>query len=79
MATESEMPQHGRQYRLVLIHPDGSIQPDRMYTSRGALDKAMSTVKKEPGVRYHCEEYTVGTRTKEQRDPPIEKVAEYDL
>jgi hypothetical protein len=73
------MAQNSRQYRLVLIHPDGSTQPDQMYTSREALDKAMFTVKKKPGVRYHCEEYTVGTPTKEQPDPPIEKVAEYDL
>jgi hypothetical protein len=70
------------QYRVVLIHPDGSLEPGEVYRTEEALHAAMRRTSREGrkiGVRYHCEEWTVGMPTRDYPDPLVEKMTEYDL
>jgi hypothetical protein len=78
-AALKKMAQNNRQYRLVLIHPDGSVQVGEMYNSKEGLDDAMRNVPRTVGVRYRCQEWTVGTATPECRDPLVEMMVEYDI
>jgi hypothetical protein len=73
------VPQNSRQYRLVVVHADGSLEPVGMYASMSLLNDAMQTVSRPPGIRYMCQEWTVGTATAEVPDPLIEMMTEYDI
>jgi len=73
------MAQNNRQYRLVLVHPDGSVQAGGTYNIKEGLDDAMVGISRKVGVRYQCQEWTVGTATPECRDPPTKMLTEYDI
>jgi hypothetical protein len=52
------MPIQGqREYRVLLIYPDGSSRLWDVFLLKDKMETKLRAIARRPGVRYHCEEW----------------------
>jgi hypothetical protein len=68
-----------KQYRTFLVYSDGSVRPGEIFFSPEKMRSTVHAIARKPGVRYCCEEWTLGTVGGNSPDPVTTKLAEYDL
>lgn len=68
-----------KQYKTFLVYGDGSVHPGEIFDNSEKMRSAVHAIARKPGVRYHCEEWTLRIIGESSTEPMKAKVAEYDL
>ena len=68
-----------KQYKTFLVYSDESVRAGEVFFSPEKMRSAVHAIARKPGVRYCCEEWTLGAIGGNSPEPLTTKIAEYEI